>query len=266
MKRNLLFVFAGVLACAIFMMAFTFADDKSPAGVITLQIGNPTMTVDGVEQPIDGDGTSPVIQGGRTLLPIRAVIEAMGGAVEWDEATQTVTLTQKSEVVKNGGVTEQIANSYSARAFMEKEVSGSDIETILKSGAKAPSARNTQPWHFTVVTNEALVTAIARGTLPGCAAIVVSGKTEEMVGINVDFDAALATQNMYMTAQDLGLGARIYTGPVQDINENKREELAIPEGYDVISVIAVGYVENIADAISGASPRNSLDDIVNYVE
>ena len=66
------------------------------ATVITLTIGSPTMTVNGVSQPIDAGGTTPVIIGGRTLLPIRAVVEAIGGTIEWNAATRTVTITAKA--------------------------------------------------------------------------------------------------------------------------------------------------------------------------
>ncbi|MBQ7109141.1 MAG: copper amine oxidase N-terminal domain-containing protein [Clostridia bacterium] len=55
--------------------------------------------------------TAPMIIGGRTLVPIRAVAEKMGYTVEWDEETQTVTMTGKHQLsftilnrtaVKNG--------------------------------------------------------------------------------------------------------------------------------------------------------------------
>ncbi|MFX4262772.1 stalk domain-containing protein [Pelotomaculum propionicicum] len=59
-----------------------------------LQIGSPNMTINGVTQEIDpGKGTSPVIMEGRTLLPVRAIIESMGGTVGWDAAEKKVTVT-----------------------------------------------------------------------------------------------------------------------------------------------------------------------------
>jgi flavodoxin/acetyl esterase/lipase len=67
---------------------------------IKLQIGNPTMTVNGQDRMIDEDGTVPVIQNGRTLLPVRAVVEAMGGAAEWDGTTQTATLSYGGNVIR----------------------------------------------------------------------------------------------------------------------------------------------------------------------
>ena len=59
---------------------------------IILQIGNPNMTVNGEEKPIDIEGISPIIMDERTLLPIRAVIEEIGGSVGWNDDTREVTL------------------------------------------------------------------------------------------------------------------------------------------------------------------------------
>ena len=60
---------------------------------ITLQIGNPEMTINGRSTPIDEQGTAPVIRDNRTLLPVRAVIEALGGTVKWNEKQRQVSLT-----------------------------------------------------------------------------------------------------------------------------------------------------------------------------
>ena len=58
------------------------------------------MTVNGAEQEIDpGRGTVPVLESARTLLPVRAVVEAMGGAVAWDEETQTAVLAKNDTII-----------------------------------------------------------------------------------------------------------------------------------------------------------------------
>ena len=66
---------------------------------IMLQIGNPNMTVNGAEKAIDEQGTAPVLINDRTLLPVRAVVEEMGGSVEWVEDTQTVILAYGSDTI-----------------------------------------------------------------------------------------------------------------------------------------------------------------------
>lgn len=45
------------------------------------------------------DGVKPVIENDRTLIPVRAVSEKLGAAVEWNEKTQTVTITKGSTVI-----------------------------------------------------------------------------------------------------------------------------------------------------------------------
>lgn len=65
---------------------------SSSARVVTLWIDNPVMQVGTTRQPIDAEGTRPVIVESRTLVPIRAVIEAFGGVIEWDSTTQRVMI------------------------------------------------------------------------------------------------------------------------------------------------------------------------------
>lgn len=67
---------------------------------IILKIGSPAMTVNGKDMPIDDGGTVPVIAGDRTLLPVRAVVEQMGGTVGWNEETEEVTLTHGEDEIK----------------------------------------------------------------------------------------------------------------------------------------------------------------------
>jgi hypothetical protein len=61
--------------------------------MITLQIDNPYITVNGVSTKIDAQGSKPVIEEGRTLVPIRTIIESLGGTVEWDATERKVTTT-----------------------------------------------------------------------------------------------------------------------------------------------------------------------------
>jgi hypothetical protein len=60
------------------------ASERPLVQSIYLYIGFSEMDTNNGRVPIDNSGTSPVIKNGRTLLPIRAIIESMGGTVEWD--------------------------------------------------------------------------------------------------------------------------------------------------------------------------------------
>jgi hypothetical protein len=61
---------------------------------INLTIGSSQMLVNGETMDIDpGYTTAPVIIDGRTFIPIRAVVEALGGTVSWSVYDQTVAIT-----------------------------------------------------------------------------------------------------------------------------------------------------------------------------
>lgn len=68
---------------------------------VVLEINSPNMKVNGVSQAVDsGKATAPVIIGGRTLLPIRAIIEAYRGTLEWDAAAQKVTIKCNGKTIE----------------------------------------------------------------------------------------------------------------------------------------------------------------------
>ena len=159
-------------------------------------------------------------------------------------------------------VVDQIVSAWSPRNFTTVQVTDDQIDLILKCGIKAPSARNMQPWHFTVVRDETLMKQIITNITPGNVLIVVSGV--ENNGLTPDFDCGLATENMFLGATALGLGARIYGGPAAIAN-GKRTELQIPDGYKVVMLLRVGNIDKGVDAVSGASARNEFDKVVNYV-
>lgn len=74
---------------------------ESTEGIeIILTINKPTMLVNDTETNIDEEGTVPVIINDRTLLPVRAVVEAMGGSVEWNGNSRTVTLTKNEDTIR----------------------------------------------------------------------------------------------------------------------------------------------------------------------
>ena len=66
-------------------------------------MGMPAYALSGVIVVLDGKTlafeVAPQIINSRTMVPLRAIFEAMGAKVEWDGATQTVTATKDSTVV-----------------------------------------------------------------------------------------------------------------------------------------------------------------------
>ena len=67
---------------------------------IKLQINNTVMTVNSENKNIDDSGTSPVILNNKTFVPLRAIIEAMGGKVDWNEETNTIILKMNNDEIK----------------------------------------------------------------------------------------------------------------------------------------------------------------------
>ncbi len=67
---------------------------------VNMWIGDSEFEVNGKKAAIDAEGTAPIIRGGRTLVPIRAIVEAMGGTVEWDGSKNSVTMTLGEHTVR----------------------------------------------------------------------------------------------------------------------------------------------------------------------
>jgi hypothetical protein len=63
---------------------------------VLLTIGSRNMEVNGLTRTLDA---APFIKDGRTLLPIRALIEALGGSVQWNASTKTATVLLGSRTV-----------------------------------------------------------------------------------------------------------------------------------------------------------------------
>ena len=114
---------------------------------IILKIGSPTMTVNGKDMPIDEQGTVPVIVNDRTLLPVRAVVEQMGGTVAWNGETQEVTLTYGEDEIK--------LTIDSTEAFLNGEKQTLDVApTVMNDRTMLPIRFIAESFKFNVEWNE----------------------------------------------------------------------------------------------------------------
>lgn len=73
-----------------------------------------------------------------------------------------------------------------------------------------------------------------------------------------DLDAGLLGENMMLTAQSLGLGTCIQTGPVRFLTTDEkakafRDSLDIPADYKLLYIISIGY----PDEKPNAKPRDT---------
>jgi nitroreductase len=160
-------------------------------------------------------------------------------------------------------VVEAILSGYSPRNFTTVPVTEQQLDLILKCGIKAPSARNNQPWRFTVIRDTSSMKEIINNVLPGNVLVVVSGAESTQTSVSADFDCALATHSMFVAAEGLGLGARIYGSPVSTVN-SKRDAFQIPAGFKPVIVLRIGNIDKTVDAVSAATTRKKPEEIVNY--
>ncbi len=95
--------FSLVLTVSLLLSVFlcNCASSQEKSTTVKLQIDNPIMLVNGIEKEIDpGNGTSPVIIDDRTFVPIRAVIESLGGSAEWEGTTRTAILVMGDNTLR----------------------------------------------------------------------------------------------------------------------------------------------------------------------
>jgi nitroreductase len=133
-----------------------------------------------------------------------------------------------------------IRDRVAVRAFTAAEVPEEMVLRVLEAGRWAPSAKNSQPWHFIVVRNRSTLRELARltGTGPYLAdapmAIVVT-----MIGAKFPgADAGRAIQNMVLAAWDQGLGTCWVANFDQ---ERTRHLLGLPEEAVVVSAFPLGF-------------------------
>lgn len=171
-------VFTVSMTVGCFAAESVVVEDRAADFLLTMQIGNPMMTVNGTQSEIDpGRGTVPVVQSDRTLVPVRAIMEAMGGSVHWDEETQTARLEL--------GDDSMTLTLGSQTAFFNEEVHTLDVvpvsindRTMLSIRFIAESFRFTVEWDGETQTIAIIgKTASAPGETPATATEPETGKT-----------------------------------------------------------------------------------------
>ncbi|MBA4365429.1 MAG: copper amine oxidase [Coprothermobacter sp.] len=90
--------------------------------VVRLTIGSTWLTADGIQTVLDA---APVIQNSRTLIPIRAIVEAFGGTIEW-YAELRVVITY----LHGHGVNLQIGNWQGYVDGVQKAIDSSDSKVV----------------------------------------------------------------------------------------------------------------------------------------
>jgi nitroreductase len=187
---------------------------------------------------------------------------------------------------------EVVVNRRSIRKFKKDPVSEENLNSILEAGRWSPSAGNTQPWHFIVVTNEKAKAKIAgictkysrkhwkifpperarylaarNGTwdksymkeIP--VLLVVCCEIREDVRNELAMASVwMAVENMLLAATDEGIGSCVYTF----LNEREENELKhvldVPQTHGIACMIQLGQT----DAQPAEPSRKKLEEIVSY--
>ena len=187
---------------------------------------------------------------------------------------------------------EVIVKRRSIRKFNEDPVPEKTLNKILEAGRWAPSAGNSQPWGFIIVTDIDVKRRIAvlstefskkawskftpkraqylaaRGgswdksrmaKVPVLVTVcyeIVEGIREKLVLGSV----WAAIENMLLAATAEGLGSCIYTFYDIDEENSLKEILRVPKSFRIAAVIQLGYA-----AVEPPSPaRKALNEIVSY--
>ena len=138
----------------------------------------------------------------------------------------------------------------SIRRFEQRPVEEEKITTLLRAGMAAPSAMNSQPWEFIVVTEEPLLERIRSvmeyGKMVAPLVIVPLGSPKVAASFAGETywvqDCTAAVENILIAAANIGLGA-VWVGvyPRQKKMTSIREILNIPADVFPLALLYIGY-------------------------
>lgn len=149
---------------------------------------------------------------------------------------------------------ECIMTRTSVRTYADRAVPDSIIEVVLRAGMAAPTAMNKQPWHFYVVTTQAVKDSItdafkfAKMVKDSAFVVVVCGdmglamESDTPERGNWVLDCSAASENMLLAAHAVGLGG-VWCGVYPD---NERVEalsriLDLPANIEPMAILSFGY-------------------------
>jgi len=157
------------------------------------------------------------------------------------------------------GVHELIRERWSPRAFSAAPVSRERLNVLLEAARWAPSSMNEQPWRFVLANRRAdpegharigstLVPFNAAWALRAPVLMVVAAKTafthNAAPNASAFYDTGQAVALLTLQATALGLAVHQMGGFDRD---RARLLLSIPEGYEPVAALALGYPGDPAD-------------------
>ncbi|MCX7827963.1 MAG: nitroreductase family protein [Thermanaerothrix sp.] len=143
-----------------------------------------------------------------------------------------------------------ILSRRSIRRFIDREVKEDDINLLLECACAAPSAANSRPWHFVVVTERGVLDRMGEAHPYGKMlfeaplAIVVCGDPtkSDYAARYWEEDCSAAMENILIAAASLGLGS-VWLG-VKHSPEREaamRAILSVPDHVAILGIAAIGW-------------------------
>jgi nitroreductase len=131
----------------------------------------------------------------------------------------------------------------SIRRYSSEPVSQNVKSKILEAGRQAPSAVNSQPWHFIVVDDPVLKKRLAsmgrfRSFIKDCSFVVVGlYNTRNLMAKRWgQVDTVIALQSMVLAAQVQGVGS-CWIG---DLSGDIKGLLGVPRGVEIVALVSFG--------------------------
>ena len=162
---------------------------------------------------------------------------------------------------------DQMKKVRQARQYGPEPVPDDVLDELLEVARWTGSSRNTQPWHFIVVTDPQQLHALSQvrtainwvAEAPLALAIVLDGKSP----VSEAYDEGRVTERLLVAARLLGLGGgTAWYGDESQQQQGKRI-LGIPEDRTARSIVVLGYPTSVKDprpspATPGRRPRSEL--------
>lgn len=163
-------------------------------------------------------------------------------------------------------VIETIMARRSVRKYKDQPVEREKLQQIVTCGINAPSGMNLQPWEVRVVDNADYINGITelfkaanpkqaedpnfKNMFRNAPAVIFIASPADGSG---QLDCGLLGENIILAAQSLGLGTCCLGGPVGFMKKSAEaapyvERLKLPEDYQLLYAIAVGYPDETPDA------------------
>ncbi len=167
-------------------------------------------------------------------------------------------------------VTAEIRKVRQARLYRPDPVPDDVLDELLEIARWTGSSRNTQPWHFVVVTDKERLRRISEvrtpinwvASAPLAIAIVLDGTSP----ISEAYDEGRITERLLIAARLLGLGGGTAWYGDAGQQEQAKRILGIPAERTARSVVVIGYPITTTDPRPNPAPsgRKPLAEIVSY--